>query len=112
MAQKLNSLEIKVIKQVLGVNIYITRQGSVEVTATSLGDYRNNSISYFFHKQPNGEIYVRRQIKGGYAPYGWGAWGQKYIYVIHRNPATNDYNGFSDVMEAANWLKRYIRRRC
>lgn len=112
MEQKLNSLEIKVIKQVLGVNIYITRQGSVEVTASSLGDYRSNSISYFFHKQPSGEIYVRRQIRGGYSSYGLGSWGQKYIYVIHRNPAANDYNGFSDVMDAANWLKSYIRRRC
>jgi len=111
MSQPLTKLEIKVIRQVLGVSLRITRQGGAEISATSLGDYRKNSIAYFFHKQPNGEIYIRRQIDGGYAPYGWGAWGQKYIYVIHRDP-NKGYNGFGDVMEAAYWLKDYIRRRC
>ena len=112
MANKFNSLEIKILKHILSVPFEFTSRGNIEISADSLGDYRKNSIAYFFHKQPNGEIYIRRQIEGGYAPYGWGAWGQKYIYVIHREPDSNDYRGFSDIMDAANWLKRYIRRRC
>lgn len=106
MSQPLTNLEIKVIRQVLEVPFRITRQGGAEIGARTLGDRRKNSIAYFFHKQPNGEIYVRRQIKG----YHCWAEGQKYIYVIHRDPNAG-YNGFGDVMSAAYWLKDYIRRR-
>ena len=105
MSQPLSNLEIKVIRQVLGVSVTITHEGSARIDANALGDYRKNSIAYFFNKQPDGEIYIRRQI----AADGYYSHGQKYIYVIHRDPRTG-YNGFEDVMEAASWLKNYISR--
>lgn len=111
-AQNFNSLELKVIRQILGPCYDFTSRGNICFSASSIGDYRRNSYAYYFHKQPNGEIYIRRQIEGGYAPYGWGNRNQKYIYVIHRESVSNDYRGFKDVMDAANWLKGYLRRHC